>query len=53
MRWVIGCLLALAPAAGAEPLLEGRMLLASGAPAAGARVRLFAGPGALAAGHRR
>ncbi len=42
MRWVIGCLLALAPAAGAEPLLEGRVLLSSGAPAAGARVRLFA-----------
>ena len=42
MRWVIGCLLALVPAAGAEPVLEGRVLLASGDPAAGARVRLFA-----------
>ena len=29
-------------AAGAEPLLEGRVLLSSGAPAGGARVRLFA-----------
>ena len=33
-------------AAGAEPLLEGRVLLSSGAPAGGARVRLFA-PGDL------
>ena len=41
---VLGCLAA--PGSGAadgEPLLEGRVLLASGAPAAGARVRLFTG----------
>ena len=42
MKRVIGCLLALVCAAGGEPLLEGRVLLASGQPAAGARVRLFA-----------
>ena len=42
MRWVIACLLALVAVSGAEPLLEGRVLLVSGAPAAGARVRLFA-----------
>ena len=42
---VLGCLAApgSAAAAGGEPLLEGRVLLASGQPAAGARVRLFAG----------
>ena len=43
---VLGCLAApgsgAADAAGAEPLLEGRVLLSTGAPAAGARVRLFA-----------
>ena len=43
---VLGCLAApgsgAGDAAGAEPLLEGRVLLSSGAPAAGARVRLFA-----------
>ena len=43
MRGVIGFLLALVPGAGAEPLLEGRVLLASGAPAAGVQVRLFTG----------
>ena len=41
LRVVIGCLLALVSGAAAEPLLEGRVLRASGAPAAGARVRLF------------
>ena len=46
MRFMIGCLMGLVSAAGAEPLLEGRVLLSSGAPAAGARVRLFA-PGDL------
>ena len=39
---VLGCLAAPGSGAGAEPLLEGRVLLSSGAPAAGARVRLFA-----------
>ena len=43
---MLGCLAApgsgAGDAAGAEPLLEGRVLLSSGAPAAGARVRLFA-----------
>ncbi len=43
---VLGCLTGpgsgAGAAAGAEPLLEGRVLLSSGAPAAGARVRLFA-----------
>ncbi len=43
---VLGCLAGpgsgAGAAAGAEPLLEGRVLLSSGAPAAGARVRLFA-----------
>ena len=43
---VLGCLAAPGSCAGAEPLLEGRVLLSSGAPAAGARVRLFA-PGDL------
>ena len=47
---MLGCLAApgsgAGAAAGAEPLLEGRVLLSSGAPAAGARVRLFA-PGDL------
>ena len=38
---VIGCLIGLLSAAGAEPLLEGRVLLSSGPPVAGARVRLF------------
>ena len=43
---VLGCLAAPGSGAGAaaaaEPLLEGRVLLSSGAPAGGARVRLFA-----------
>ena len=43
---VLGCLAGPGSGAGAaaaaEPLLEGRVLLSSGAPAAGARVRLFA-----------
>ena len=39
---VLGSLAAPGSGAGAEPLLEGRVLLSSGAPAAGARVRLFA-----------
>ena len=42
---VLGCLAGpgsgAGAAAGAEPQLEGRVLLSSGAPAAGARVRLF------------
>ena len=43
---VLGCLAGPGSGAGAEPLLEGRVLLSSGAPAGGARVRLFA-PGDL------
>ena len=42
---VLGCLAGPGSGAGAgaaEPLLEGRVLLSSGAPATGARVRLFA-----------
>ena len=39
---VLGCLTGPGSGAGAEPLLEGRVLLSSGAPAVGARVRLFA-----------
>ncbi len=39
---VLGGLAAPASGAAAEPLLEGRVRLASGQPAAGARVRLFA-----------
>ena len=39
---VLGCLAAPGSGAAVEPLLEGRVLLSSGAPAGGARVRLFA-----------
>ena len=42
---VTACLTRLLSTAGAEPLLEGRVLLATGQPAAGARVRLFASAG--------
>ena len=43
MKATIGCLLGLvfSLTAAAEPLIEGRVLLTSGAPAAGAQVRLF------------
>ena len=41
MRWLIPCILALSSGTGAELMVEGRVLLSSGAPASGARVRLF------------